>query len=391
MQLSAAGIQTNIFQADGCIIADHHFPQAAIILIFQLIGTRVKKSELRRLNQLSITVIVRIFVLSGSKPILFGCDKAKRAQYMSATGGSEQYPVTGSPVIAPGIRFSGMMTIFTFLKGIIVVTYRLMRYLLIAGLCMGGFLSEAQDLNGFWKGSLTMTGCFPENNIELQIHISGNQISGDSYHYQNIYYYVKKKFNGSYDPTDKKLKLSENIVTTWQIPYHCVICIKEYELIYSRQGDVETLKGGWVGNIQNTATNCGPGTILLTRIKESAFKEIPEIKVDTGLLKLDFYDNAQIDGDSITVLVNKQVVLTHQRLTDTATTTYVRIDLSNTFVEVEMIAENLGKIPPNTALLVVTAGAKKYQLFLSSTTQKSARVRFLYEKEDPPSVTRQRL
>lgn len=261
-----------------------------------------------------------------------------------------------------------------------------MRYLLIAGLCMGGFLSKGQDLNGFWKGSLTMTGCFPENNIELQIRISGSEISGDSYHYQNVYYYVKKKLNGSYDPSEKKLKLSENIVTTWQIPYHCVICIKQYDLVYSRQGDVETLMGGWVGNIQNTATNCGPGTIVLTRIKESAFKDIPEIKVDTGRLKLDFYDNAEIDGDSITVLVNKQVVLTNQKLSDTATTAYVTIDLRNTFVEVEMIAENLGKIPPNTALLIVTAGQKQYQLFLSSTETKSARVRFLYEKEQPPSV-----
>lgn len=263
-----------------------------------------------------------------------------------------------------------------------------MRYLLIAGLCMGSLLSNAQDLNGFWKGSLTMTGCFPENNIELQIRISGDQITGDSYHYQNIYYYVKKRLNGVYNSREKKLKLSENIVTTWQIPYHCVICIKEYELEYSRNGDVETLRGGWVGNIQNTTTNCGPGTIVLTRIKQSAFADIPEIKVDTGLLKLDFYDNAEIDGDSITVLVNKQVVLTHQRLADTATTTYVRIDLRNTFVEVEMIAENLGKIPPNTALLIVTAGNKQYHLFLSSTAQKSARVRFLYEKEEPPSVSR---
>jgi hypothetical protein len=263
-----------------------------------------------------------------------------------------------------------------------------MRYLLIALFCVGSFQSRAQDLNGFWKGSLTMTGCFPENNIELQIQISGNTISGDSYHYQNIYYYVKKKLNGVYNPSDKKLKLSENIVTTWQIPYHCVICIKQYELSYSRQGNVETLTGGWVGNIQNTATNCGPGTIVLTRIKESAFKEIPEIKVDTGVIKLDFYDNAEIDGDSITVLVNKQVVLSNKKLTDSATSAYVRVDLQNPFVEVEMIAENLGKIPPNTALLIVTAGTKQYQLFLSSTETKSARVRFLYEKEQSPSVKR---
>jgi len=56
------------------------------------------------------------------------------------------------------------------------------------------------------------------------------------------------------------------------------------------------------------------------------------------------------------------------------------IDLHNTFQEIEMIAENQGSIPPNTALLVVTAGNKKYQLYLTSTEEKNARVRFVYER-----------
>jgi hypothetical protein len=54
--------------------------------------------------------------------------------------------------------------------------------------------------------------------------------------------------------------------------------------------------------------------------------------------------------------------------------------LKSTFQEVEMIAENLGTIPPNTALLIITAGKKRYELFLSSSAQKSSKVRFLYEK-----------
>jgi hypothetical protein len=45
-----------------------------------------------------------------------------------------------------------------------------------------------------------------------------------------------------------------------------------------------------------------------------------------------------------------------------------------------MFAENLGSIPPNTALMVVTSGKKKYEIYLSSTEQKSAAVNFRYEK-----------
>lgn len=248
-------------------------------------------------------------------------------------------------------------------------------------LCIGMLPAMAQDISGYWKGTLTMVGgCFPVNYIELQIHISGNEVWGNSYHYMDVNNYVKKRFTGTYLPAEKKIIVQEGVVTTFKIPSHCSVCIKRYELTYSRSGDNEVLSGGWTGTIMNTNVPCTAGDIVLFRIKESAFKEIPEIEVDTGNIRLDFYDNGQIDGDSITVLVNKRVVLSHQLLTAKPVTTYVRIDEHNTFQEVEMQAENEGSIPPNTALLIITAGKKRYQLFLSSTQSKSAVVRFVYEK-----------
>ena len=38
--------------------------------------------------------------------------------------------------------------------------------------------AAAQDVSGFWKGTLTMTGgCFPVNHIELQIDVSGTSLN----------------------------------------------------------------------------------------------------------------------------------------------------------------------------------------------------------------------
>lgn len=224
-------------------------------------------------------------------------------------------------------------------------------------------------------------GCFPVNNIEFQIYGSGEIASGNSYHYMDIDNYVKKSFQGSYIAAEKKIIIQEVSVSTKNIREDCKVCIKKYVLYYSRNGSVETLTGGWTGKVQGTHMNCASGDIVLTRIKESAFKEIPEIAVDTGQLRLDFYDNNTVDGDSITVLVNGKTIVTHQRLTTKPITAYVTIDLQNTFQEVEMIAENLGEIPPNTALLIVTAGERRYQLFLTSTEGKSARVRFVYDDQ----------
>jgi hypothetical protein len=63
-------------------------------------------------------------------------------------------------------------------------------------------------------------------------------------------------------------------------------------------------------------------------------------------------------------------------------TTFVQVDLANPFHEVEMIAENLGSIPPNTAILIIHAGETRYQLTLNSTETKSAKVRFVYEPKN---------
>lgn len=250
---------------------------------------------------------------------------------------------------------------------------------LVFHLFIFNFLSFAQDLSGFWKGNLGIPGsCFTENNIELQIKSSGNEVFGDSYHFQDIDYYVKKDVRGSYNQQTKNLVVQEGDVTTFKIPDRCIVCIKKYDLQYSKEGNTETLRGVWTGTVMGTNRDCESGFIILTRTTESAFKEIPEVLVDTGELRLDFYDNGEIDGDSITVRVNKKVVLSGQRLGPKPVTMILNIDLQNTFQEVEMVAENEGSIPPNTALLIVTAGEKRYRLFLSSTEIKSARVRFVY-------------
>jgi hypothetical protein len=44
-----------------------------------------------------------------------------------------------------------------------------------------------------------------------------------------------------------------------------------------------------------------------------------------------------------------------------------------------MVAENLGRIPPNTALMIVMAGDERFTVFLNSSEQKNAMVRFKYQ------------
>ncbi len=105
-----------------------------------------------------------------------------------------------------------------------------------------------------------------------------------------------------------------------------------------------------------------------------------EIMVDSDSLRISFYDNGQIDGDSISVFVNKKPVLTGQSLSAEALNIYIQLDSSLDVNEVTMYAENLGKYPPNTALMVVNDGSKRHEIFLSSSLDKNATVRIINRK-----------
>jgi len=246
-------------------------------------------------------------------------------------------------------------------------------------------VASSQDVSGTWKGELTFVGgCFAKNNIEIQLKTVGDGVYGSSYHYLDVNNYIKKDASGYYDAKNRKLVVQEGAVTAQMLVDRCSICIKKFQFIYRKEGDKEFLDGFWTGKLQGTNIDCGTGgTITLSRSYTPTFIEekIPEVKVDTGEVQLRFYDNATIDGDSITVKVNNQVVLSHHRLTNTPGVATLRVSLETPMVEVEMIAENLGSIPPNTAFLEVIAGGMYHRLFLVSTKNKSAKVRFVYDKE----------
>jgi len=117
----------------------------------------------------------------------------------------------------------------------------------------------------------------------------------------------------------------------------------------------------------------------IIKIKE-AFKKrkqivSKQIEVASDSVRLSFYDNAEVDGDSISVFLNGKLVVAHQGLTERAFNVYIQLDSSLTVNEVSMFAENLGKYPPNTALMVISDGDKRYETFLSSDFQGNATIR----------------
>ena len=101
------------------------------------------------------------------------------------------------------------------------------------------------------------------------------------------------------------------------------------------------------------------------------------IPFDGRALQLKFFDNAEIDGDSIAVFLNGQLLAEHIRLTDQAFVISIGEDQLQDDNELVMVAENLGTIPPNTSLMTVRIGPKEYEAHLYSTEKASALIRFV--------------
>ncbi len=102
--------------------------------------------------------------------------------------------------------------------------------------------------------------------------------------------------------------------------------------------------------------------------------------IDQEDVQIDFYDNGQVDNDSITVYHNNKILINRGRLDLKPLTLHVHLDEKNPFYELITVAENLGDVPPNTALMVVTAGKKRYEVTITSDDKKNAKVILEYKK-----------
>ncbi len=103
-------------------------------------------------------------------------------------------------------------------------------------------------------------------------------------------------------------------------------------------------------------------------------KSEKDVYFESDSLLLTLYDNGEVDGDVVTVLMNGNVIFSKQMLTTTANnkTIYIAKDLDS--VKLIMYAENLGEIPPNTGLLIVMDGEKRYEVRFSADLQTNAAI-----------------
>lgn len=92
-------------------------------------------------------------------------------------------------------------------------------------------------------------------------------------------------------------------------------------------------------------------------------------------IEISLYDNAEIDGDVVTVLFNNEVVVSKQTLSNVPIVRKLRAEAGKENLLV-MYADNMGRIPPNTALMRIKNGNQIFKVLLSADEKKNATVAF---------------
>ena len=101
---------------------------------------------------------------------------------------------------------------------------------------------------------------------------------------------------------------------------------------------------------------------------------VKQIETEAGEIRLDLYDNGEIDGDTVSIYHNNTLLVSQARLSQKPITISINVNAAQPHHELIMVADNLGSIPPNTSVMIITAGSKRYKVFISSTEQKNAKV-----------------
>jgi hypothetical protein len=117
-----------------------------------------------------------------------------------------------------------------------------------------------------------------------------------------------------------------------------------------------------------------PGAVKLAKMRNNLIARILDMSDDS--VRVDLYDNGELDYDTVSVFYNQKLVKYKQMLdTRKPIEFYVHVDSAETNNDLVMFAENLGQIPPNSAIMIVTDKQHRYEVSLSSDYLKKAAVR----------------
>jgi len=278
--------------------------------------------------------------------------------------------------------------------------------------------ASAQTVNGNWYGvgKLQLSGSHEDYLSELILQQKNREVKAI------LNYYFKDSLltdtiKGSFDVAARKLILQKFPIIYYQSPSarNSVDCYMSGTFILRVSKTESVLNGSFTGddvykysapainfNFKKSIDTAAlvlkedkddePDTtkkssllIIHDTITQKQFSErkniiAKELTINASVVQIELYDNGAIDNDSISVFFNQQLVLQKKMLTHDAIKLNLPINDSLPFNEISMFAENVGLIPPNTAVLILYDGETRYEIQMSSDFDKTATIRLKRKK-----------
>lgn len=125
-----------------------------------------------------------------------------------------------------------------------------------------------------------------------------------------------------------------------------------------------------------------PPSDIIKSLNSRKNTEQSRLIIDDDHINLKLYDNGTIDGDSVSVFYNGRLLVNNKRLSEKPIEINIDLDTTVIYHEITLFANNLGSIPPNTALIIATAGGKRYELRSKASLEENAVLIFEYRKKE---------
>ncbi|MBL0254919.1 MAG: hypothetical protein IPQ27_08090 [Chitinophagaceae bacterium] len=123
-------------------------------------------------------------------------------------------------------------------------------------------------------------------------------------------------------------------------------------------------------------------TGLKVDLSKRKIETIDELVIESDSLQISLYDNGEVDGDTVSIILNGQAIVSRQGLSASAfrKTIYITPELGDS-IQLVMYAENLGSLPPNSGLLIVDYDNRRKEIRFSGDLSKNAAITLKRKKK----------
>jgi hypothetical protein len=265
----------------------------------------------------------------------------------------------------------------------------------------------SQSIGGIWVGN-SKKSLFAINStkIVLELHLYNDSVlSGVAHMYYKEGKYEHEKISGIFRAKDSSLVFTDDSVISYNYKKGWELCQGSYFMKLTIDSNKLRLTGTWKDKsrgmfhcptldtwFEKPIPRENADSLMSAELDESK-KSKPEtpaylsrrtdiqkvIEVDSAekdSIKIEVYDNGIIDNDTVSIYLNDQEIVAQRKISDVPITFFASLDNHSPFQKIKLVAENLGRIPPNTAVVIITTKKNRYEVYSASDYSRNAVIEF---------------